>query len=157
VRGWRLQALLRLRDAEARDAACDAARARARMAEAGDAAVLAEARAVASRRQAVTGEEGPGGAEEHGGACPLASILALGAAGRARADAAARRLSVESGRAGRRAMEARSQAARALGEAAAARARTDALGRVGERWRAAACAVREAALEREVEEAWRSG
>jgi len=150
MREWRLHGLVRIRSAEARAAGAGAARARAWAEDEEDAAAAIQARATGLRREAWGGEEG---AVPFLAATSISS-LARAAAGRTWADGESRRLGVEAARAGVRAAEARSQAERATAIAAAARARTGALARGAARWRASACAARQAALERESEETW---
>jgi hypothetical protein len=155
VKGWRLQGLSQVRDAESRVAAIAAARARARVREVAEEARALEARASELRCAAAGRDEvGAGPRSEEGCA---SSELAAWAGLRGRADGEARQASSESGRAAVRVSRAEDRAGRAAAAARAARERSDALARGAARWAAAARAAREVAQEREVEESWRPG
>jgi len=150
VRDWPLEPLWALRSAQALRSArglalrwAEAARAR------GEAEEIA-ARARQERHRAVATPATPDGEPE--GA--LAAELACRASSRAALDRGARRM----GREGILAAERAEGAGRRAGEAASVlrelEGRTEALSRGAERWAVRRRRSREAALEREIEEAW---
>jgi hypothetical protein len=153
VTDWRLAALVRVRGAAARAAACEGVRADARARGQEEAAAEMGRRAFDLRRQAGASRQDAAGSPRGPGATVLQGI-AWSAAWRARVDGESRRAALGSARRESLAVDSRARAGQAIGLAAAARGLADAIERGEARWRATVRSAREAGREREVEESW---